>query len=102
MESTVVIISGLLVDNPDNRARVAFIGMPVDPWPRPYQGSTASRCQSCDASIMIGPETTKIMDGVIDSGRNPFVLCLICCAILSRTEGADVDIVQLTDKKAGE
>lgn len=98
-----VIVSGLPVDNEENRRRIAEMGLSEIEWPPAYKDSAQMSCQLCDMAIWVGPETHRTYLDIIARGGEPVVACLICCTGLAQ-EGAEVSIVQLTDKdsKKGE
>jgi hypothetical protein len=93
----VLIISGLPVDNEDNRQRYANIGLNEIEWPPAYKNSVESVCQNCNAAMWMGPESHRTYLDLIARGGSPLVVCLVCCTMLAR-DGADVSVIQLTDK----
>jgi hypothetical protein len=98
---TGIIITGIPVDNPVNRAHAALNGVPDDvPWPVPYRNSVLMDCYACGGRVHVGPELQKARTIAVDVGDDPPVLCLLCTAII--TAGDDPVIVKLTDKKTGE
>lgn len=93
----VVIISGLPVDNEDNRRRHAELGLAEIEWPPAYKDSVEMVCESCGAAMWMGPESHRTYLDLIARGASPLVACLVCCTALSH-QGADVSVVQLTGK----
>jgi hypothetical protein len=103
-ESAKVIISGMLVDNVSNRAFVTrMTGSDSEElWPRPYMGSVQFECNSCGGLVWVGPACQKARLNITASGDDPEILCLVCASLLAHASGADMSVIQLTDKKAGE
>jgi hypothetical protein len=97
---TSLIITGIPVDDPVNRAHAARHGAQDIPWPVPYKDSVQMDCYLCGGRAWVGPELQKARTRAVDAGDDPPVLCLLC-AVLA-TGGEMPVIVKLTDKKAGE
>jgi hypothetical protein len=95
-----LIITGIPVDNPANRAYAAAMGAQDIPWPPPYRDSVLMDCYACGGRIYVGPELQKARTLAVDSGDDPPVLCLLCVAVI--TGGDGMTVVSLTDKGPGE
>lgn len=97
---TLLIITGIPVDNPVNRARAAAFGAQGIPWPPPYRDSAQMDCYLCGGRVWVGPELQKARTRAVDQGDDPPVLCLLCAALA--TAGEEPVIVKLTGKGPGE
>lgn len=72
------------------------------PAPTPYRGSVRVTCQGCDRPAWIGPALSARRDQLAAQGTEAFLACLICVAVYSLAEGADIEVDSLTDKRTGE
>jgi hypothetical protein len=97
---TGLIITGIPVDDPVNRAHAAAHGAQDIPWPPPYRNSVQMDCYLCGGRVHVGPELQKARTRAVDEGDDPPVLCLLCAVLV--TGGEMPVIVKLTDKGPGE
>lgn len=97
---TPIIITGIPVDDPVNRAHAAAHGAQHIPWPVPYRDSVLMDCWLCSGRVYVGPELRKARVRAVGAGDDPPVLCLLCAALA--TAGTAPGIVKLTDKGPGE
>lgn len=98
--TSLIIITGIPVDDPANRAHAAAHGAQHIPWPVPYRDSVLMDCYACGGRAWVGPELQKARTRAVDAGDDPPVLCLLCAVLFT---GGDMPvIVKLTNKGPGE
>jgi hypothetical protein len=97
---TGLIITGIPVDDPANRAHADVLGF-HGPWPVPYLDSALMDCCLCGGRCHVGPKLQEARILALASGDDPPVLCLFC-ASAAHAQGLTGRVIKLTDKGPGE
>lgn len=70
-----VLLTGVLANNPDNRAYVESLGLLRGPWLFPFPQSAEVRCQACNGRMLIGPRTQALREVAETHGDTVELLC---------------------------
>jgi hypothetical protein len=96
-----IVLSGIQVDNPRNRAYARQMDAQDIPWPPPYKNSQLAQCQACGGDILIGPEIQRQLI-TLSLYRVPLRLLCVLDMVIASTDYDDMVMVKLSGKKPGE